>query len=329
VPPTDRQGQEEHVRYQLAIAGAVLGTLLVSGCSAGKSASVNADHQPTPSPQVSLIPGVTATPQVADVEQVMLPVTAYMETTPQLSQGQQAVFVLARQCMSRFAIQLPPPPPQRYPDVGQFGMKRRYGITPSLDYAQKYGYHMAFDDPRAPQLSTDDWPGSLPLTQREIYHGDGPNGPLSQVNGASVPKGGCLGEANGKFAGTFKVGDAPIVDQVKRDSFGYSQLDPRVIAAQSQWSDCMKGEGYQYKTSLDALSQASSNTPTATSNEISVAVASYNCAQKANLVGIWSAVETAYQKHQIDLHAEEFAQAKQSMQQQLENTTRILSGAGQ
>lgn len=312
------------MRKSCVVAVLACAAVLLAGC--GGRTSAGGGTQP-PKPTESEIPGVTAIPRITDVEAVLLPVDAYLSTTPQVAQEQHAAFVLARRCLTRYGITLPPPPDTPYPDIGLYGMKRRYGVPDTLADARRYGFHMAFDDPRSPEASGPRWPGQIPAQQRELYTGLTPHGPLTSSNGIAVPKGGCLGEAYRALSRNDQINEAPIVDRVKRDSFGYSQLDPRVIAAQTGWSTCMAAEGYRYRTSLDAMGKApNSNGPNAGSAEIGVAVADYDCATKVNLVGVWAAVETAYQNQQIDAHAEEFAAARTSLQEQQQATAAVLAG---
>lgn len=48
--------------------------------------------------------------------------------------------------------------------------------------------------------------------------------------------------------------------------------------------------------------------------------------QGGNLVGIWFAVESAYQDDQIDRHAEELQQAREGLRQQSRRVATVLAG---
>jgi hypothetical protein len=116
-------------------------------------------------------------------------------------------------------------------------------------------------------------------------------------------------------------------EEIRAHSFEYSQLDPRVIGAQEKWVACMKEQGYTtYKDTFDAGGDSRWNVPTASSQEIAVAVADWTCAKKVNLVGIWVAVESAYQEKQIDENAEQLQWEQENLRTQTQRISDILSG---
>ena len=113
---------------------------------------------------------------------------------------------------------------------------RQYGTSkenPNVRYAQslsqqqRQGYHMALYgvvDPNA--LSID-----------ELFDSSKPGG------------GGCQGEAFSAFTSVFAA--QSVLNEQYIDLRQSIQVDSRVQAAEKRWSECMRGRGYQFSTTLD------------------------------------------------------------------------------
>jgi len=309
------------------LAGLIL-CCLAAGCStpqSGQTASTHPTGLAPPTP--SLVAGVTTIPTGVTSNDIVLPIDSYSLTVTQQGQWQQAADTLARQCMAKFGFQMPVPPGPVDQGLDTYGNQRRYGVPPSLAYAQDYGFHFSQNDPRSAQEMNDPgWPAAMSADESEVLLGTNSSGAVdSSYAGMSVPSGGCMGQANSKVSSSTMI-PTPVGD-LGVQSFEQSQADPRVIAAQAKWSQCMAGQGYSYKTSLDALGNPPDGAgPVASSAEIAVAVADYDCATQINLVGIWSVVETAYQNQQIDANAQVFAQALAYVQAEQKEIASVLSG---
>jgi hypothetical protein len=309
-------------RAGIGLLTAVIVSLAV-GCSPSSVSTDGAKSAP-PEPTVSEIPGVTTIPHLSDTRDLTLPVDDYLPSTYDLQQTTKVMTTLEQRCVSRFGLQYVPAPES---PVGFTKNSRRYGVPETLGTAQKFGFHMPQNDPRSVPANS----GSAPSREvLQVLIGYSGTSPLTSYHGIHVPKGGCVGEANQKVTGTSArhAGRSPMAERIRSDSFQFSMLDPRVIGAQAAWQKCMAGRGYtNYKTALDAGGDKRWDTAVATSQEITVAVTDWRCAKQANLVGIWSAVESAYQNAQIDKHAEELRQAQDALRDQAKRVTRLLAGA--
>ena len=82
-------------------------------------------------------------------------------------------------------------------------------------------------------------------------------------------------------------------------SFEQSGTDPRVQEATRRWTDCMRGKGYAVKDSLTVVNQFDLTTKLPTPVEVAIATADVECKRASNLVGVWYAVEVAYQNSSI------------------------------
>jgi hypothetical protein len=254
-----------------------------------------------------------------------LPVDAYLPSGHDLLQTTRAMAALEQSCLSRYGLRFVP----NTSDLPDFGKNsRRYGVPESLEVARTHGFHMTKNDPRSlpDHLAT---PPSQDV--RTVLTGRSARGGVVHTyHGVSVPKGGCVAEADHTISGgdgTERAGHASAAEEIRAHSFEYSQLDPRVIAAQTAWKKCMGNQGYTaYKTTFDALGDDRWDAPAATSQEISVAVADWTCAKNVNLVGTWYAVESAYQNSQIETHAEELQQEREDLRQQAKRVATALAG---
>ncbi|MET7288497.1 hypothetical protein [Streptomyces sp. NPDC005573] len=307
-------------RAGAALICAVAGISLLAGCSQNASPAVGKP----PKPVVSRIPGVTAIPSLTDTAHMDLPVDSYMPAGHDLLLTTEAMTTLEQRCVSRFGLRYVPTE-ARLPNFTKNG--RRYGVPESLDVARGFGFHMTKNDPRSLPAHL----GTPPSQEvRTVLTATSPQGLVTSYHGEKLPKGGCVSEADRAITGGDEVqraGHSPLAEEIRAHSFEYSQLDPRVIAAQGAWKKCMGAQGYtNYKKTFDAAGDDRWSTPAATSQEITVAVADWQCAKRVNLVGTWFAVESAYQNTQIEAHAEELQQAREGLRNQVKRVTAVLSG---
>src|SRR4051812_34234422 len=289
-------------RAGVALICAVAAVGLLAGCSnALGGASSQGEKQPKPT--VSKVPGVTSIRQLTDTADLALPVDSYMPSGHDLLETTNAMTTLEQRCVSRYGLRYTPSE-ARLPTFSK--NSRRYGVPESLEVAREFGFHMTKNDPRGLPNHL-----SAPPSQevRTVLTATSPQGLVSSYHGMPLPKGGCVAEADHAISGgdgDQRAGHSPVAEEIRAHSFEYSQLDPRVIAAQTAWKKCMSAQGYtNYQKTFDAQGDDRWNAAAATSQEIGVAVADWQCAKHVNLVGIWFAVESAYQNTQIEKHAEE------------------------
>jgi hypothetical protein len=303
---------------------AVAAVGLLAGCSNGPGGT-SSQGEKQPKPTVSKIPGVTSITKLTDTADLALPVDTYMPTGHALLQTTDAMTTLEQRCVSRFGLRYTPTEAQ-LPNFSK--NSRRYGVPESLQVAREFGFHMTQNDPRSlpKHLGTPPSPEVRTVLTATASQG----GLVSSYHGMRLPDGGCVGEADRAITGgdvDQRAGHSPMAEQIRAHSFEYSTLDPRVIAAQTAWKKCMSAQGYtNYKKTFDASGDERWNAAAATSQEIAVAVADWQCAKQVNLVGIWFAVESAYQNDQIDKHAEELQQAREGLLQQSKRVATVLAG---
>ena len=92
--------------------------------------------------------------------------------------------------------------------------------------------------------------------------------------------------------------------------------DSRYVAAVSQWSACMKEQGYDFDDPLLAISSfmggMASNSGTS-ADEIATATADVGCKISVNFVGQVIAVQSAYDQAYIDSHRDQLAVLRQQI----------------
>jgi hypothetical protein len=150
--------------------------------------------------------------------------------------------------------------------------------------------------------------------------------PLTSHRGRPLPQGGCLGEAERllEARGPQGPGTDPegIVARIKADSFERSMADPRVKKVFSAWSACMDSRGFRMSTPLDEVPTANAAAPSR--REIAQARADVACKARTNLVGVWFAVESAYQRALIAEHVEQLDQVTAARARTLRTIGRLL-----
>lgn len=250
-------------------------------------------------------------PSVVDSVHLRLPVQDYMQSDAALQTISAARTRIMNRCLQRFKVKGTQTPATTGPDP--YGPRsltdRRYGIT-DLSLAAKFGFGLG---PRDPRLRARPVEPSLSPDDRTVFTGEG----RSQINGQSVPEGGCLGEAERALDARKPAGaDTGLPQNLQFESFEWSQHDPRVLAAFKAWSACMASHKYHYRDPLATPADSRFTTDSRTSTSklaISTAIADVGCKRKTNLVGIWFGVESEHQKQQIQGQASAFKAAKDAL----------------
>ncbi|MFF4765531.1 hypothetical protein ACFY1V_03340 [Streptomyces sp. NPDC001255] len=282
-------------------------------------------------------PKVSATPKLTSADDKGMPLDAYLLNPEQQRTLSQAQSDLVARCMNRFGFQYRMP-------VSDFSEQESEGRTTRVDgrfgpqsmaKARQYGYHGATStkDP------TEGWgggDGSAKLTaqMRQVLTGArgdkekwGAGGMM--IGGAKVPDHGCLGEANKKIGGkvTAEPGtDGNFVNDIKFDTLVAAQKDKRTLAVFREWSACMAKRGYEYPDPLKAVGDPRwSKTPQATEAEKKVAVADQECRKSENVVGVWFAVDYAYQEQAVDKNAQALADVKKQNEDHLKAAADALA----
>lgn len=181
-------------------------------------------------------------------------------------------------------------------------MGRRYGLSDPAAAAQ-FGYSVpSFAHPASsdPALTQQEYvvltgepaaaPGSTPNPT--------PRPTPGTYNGKAIPAGGCVGQADQQLT---DPANGMLVNQLDQQSLDESQKLPEVKAAISQWSDCMRHNGYQAAAdplTASLLTQQLGGTA-GDAVDKKVTVADVTCKERTNLVGVWFAAESTVQKRYI------------------------------
>ncbi|WP_344639681.1 hypothetical protein [Kitasatospora cystarginea] len=239
-------------------------------------------------------------------------------------------------CMKRYGQTLPVPqrPSADSPALAAYTvMNRRYGLM-DPDAARTCGYHL-------PQSVTGTAATDRPVVlsqlsaqaQTVLLGLDPKTGTrVTTYAGTPLPEHGCLGElerilpgSSGGPAGPGSNADGVVTD-IKTHSFTDSLADPRVVAAISAWSGCMKTHGYTLTDPLKAPDGiASMADPRPSSSEIAQAEADVACKRSANLIGIWFAAESELQNKAIEQHAAQLKAVKFTLASESESLDRLFS----
>ncbi len=289
-------------RARVAVpALAVLGAL--TGCSA-----------PAEGQESTALPEVTSIPVILDSTHLKLPMGPYLLSTQEMDDLTTARDIFLRRCAGGFGVELPAHPKQRR--LGPITYtERRYGLAdPAL--AAEDGYHLGDRDARhAPKPAGPE----LSAAQELVLTGTPPPAatpePKSRSrstrprhHGRQIPADGCLGEANRKLGGSW--GDPEIVERIDATSVLQAAKDGRVVAVFRDWSACMKARGYRYAAPWDPANDGRFAGPHSSPTEVAVATADVACKQKTNVVGVWYAVDAAYQRAFIARHRVALDQVK-------------------
>jgi hypothetical protein len=284
-------------------------TALVGGCGS------------TSSPESEGEPQLGAVRQLADAENVTLPLDAYLATPEQNATIDTARDILVRDCMKRFGFDWQV---QERPVTPQPG--RRYGISNAADVA-RYGYHLAPErtGPEKPEVDSLAKPAA---DEQMVARGAG----QSSYNGLRIPEGGCLAEADRAlgFEVTVHVGggnerkDLVLkLNAVVRQGF---EGDSRLAVVYVKWSACMHDRGYDYKNPWAANNDPAMRVETASAKEIATAQADLACRNQHNVAGVSLAIETAHQARVIEKNTDALRSEKQKLDERVKKAGDLVSG---
>jgi hypothetical protein len=308
----------------------VCAPLLLAGCSDGDDSSAAA-KQDAKKP-----PAVAETPKITNANDKSMPLDTFLLNPEQTKTLDDAYAGLVSDCMKRFGFDYTPPQDQqtqRSADAPTTRIDGRFG-TQSAEDAEKWGYHPAGG------ISEEDsgpWGGKgqkMTAAMQTAERGsDDPKEKFGRggqvVNGETVPDHGCVGEARKKLTGSVDgaLADAKLATDLKFDTLTKAQQDARTRAVFAKWSTCMKDKGFDYADPLAANGDEEwAKTPQPTRHEIQVATADQECRAKHNVVGVWFAVDYAYQERAVEQNAEALADVKKDIDRMLKAAATALAG---
>lgn len=276
----------------------------LSGCSgAGSSAS---DSDPSRPGAVINVP----MQKLNDSKELRLPLDEYLLSAEDLRTVLRARGVILTDCMKKLGVQ--------YDDaagvnpVNLTNNERRYGLADAAE-AEHSGYRkQGMEHPPPKDLS----PEELQLL----------NGTGDASRSAQVPKGGCVGEVQRRMPEQAAQGYFGKAQDLSVRSYVQSQKDPAVLAVNKKWSSCMKEAGYEYPDPISAINDPAFKTPEPGKVEMGVALADVRCKREENVIGVWSTVESAYQKALISESADDLKEAKRYKGEIIKIAEAVLSG---
>ncbi|MEU0103570.1 hypothetical protein [Streptomyces sp. NPDC006267] len=301
-------------KYAFTVALAATSVAVLSGCS-GSASPLKSEAEPTraaPAPSVAFDAKNPAT--------WTLPIQGYLPSDSAKAQISQAKKQLIGDCMKSYGFSWKPAP-----DLPRIGGKSlvdwRYGIH-DLALAKIRGYkpdaaqQVAYD--KAMNAGAVD--GLTGGEDSQTLEGGG----VKEVNGKKVPDGGCIGQADRKMGA--QAVQSETAQQVSAETFTKSKTDARVVKAFAAWSQCMKGDGYNYAEPLDASDDPRFSSPDVTSEEIATATADIECRDKTNVTQVWFEAETALQKKAIENQAEQLNQEAEALDAAVKKAAEVVTG---
>jgi hypothetical protein len=304
---------------------ALMAMVLISSCTAGSG------QKPPP---------LGAVPLVRDAANLTLPLDAYSFDDHNYIAVQRAQARLVADCMQRFGVAYSADvaPSALVPGVGfpdfDHPNARRYGLIDAAAAATR-----GYDPPPDPTATDDktgaknDGDGGTALTPQVLFLLDGKTRPEfagvstmpADVDGNRLPDDGCAGAAQRRLAGGKAAQSILLPSALGQDTAKLAENDSRVQTAMTAWSACMKRDGYQYRSSREPNNADWPEPPGAA--EIATATADVACKQQTNLVGIWFAVESAYQKQTIERHSQQLTDLRTYLDTVAHAATQIVDGA--
>lgn len=273
-------------------------------------------------------PDVGPTPAIASGANMVLPLDAYRLSKKDYIRVRRAAWMLTRDCVRRFGGDYTLSESTLLANLPGFehDNDRRYGLFDATSAAER-GYRV----PPSETGSTDaaEKGAGWNPNETELYLVRGVSAgratPVTDTDGKPLPEGGCSGEADRALHdGTTKPSNETYADEMNRESHKRSEADSRVRAVMAKWSECMARSGYTYKTIWEPNDYKWPPTPGAT--EIATAKADVACKNEVNLVGVWHAVETAYQKQMIEQNAERLKETQTYLDATIRNAARVVGG---
>ncbi|WP_020138706.1 hypothetical protein [Streptomyces sp. 351MFTsu5.1] len=250
-----------------------------------------------------------------------LPLAEYSYSDADYEVIRAAEQVLARDCMKDFGLSYRPaknPAPAGAQD-------RRYGLTDRAS-AERYGYRMP-PQPDTPKVK-------LTEDQIKVLYGNrsapaaASKNPELRYRGKKVPDSGCLGAAVLGFRKPYEdEAGAEVASRISTASYENSQKAPEVRAAFGKWSSCMKQQGYDYASPMEAMAAPEFLRGTVSAAEKNTAGADVSCKERTGLADVWFAAESSIQKDMIKADAGALRRLGELHEKKLRAARKILAGS--
>ncbi|MBT2469532.1 hypothetical protein J7E97_17010 [Streptomyces sp. ISL-66] len=305
-------------RPATAPAAVLLAAALLAGCGqGGGGGGGGADGKGEPE-----LGPVGASPATSAIS---LPMDAYTDTDAEAGRMAQVQGRLVSQCMARYGFTYEGPKSRQAAAGAAPEDRHRYlfGLADPA-YAAAHGYDQTAGGgtpvkPPAPEVSDSAY-AVLNGEQRGARNNQPPADARTEeeaaqldsgltAGGQKVPSGGCAREGYRKlYAPTKDSVDLLFTFGLASEAHDRSKRDSRVVEVLAKWSACMAKSGYgEVKSPYDVTEKLGLDSEPGGAKAIAVAKADVACKREVNLVGIWAAVEKAYQERLVEEHAQTLA----------------------
>ncbi|MFD3468488.1 hypothetical protein ACFWWM_19335 [Streptomyces sp. NPDC058682] len=301
-------------RRPAAPATVLLAAALLAGC-AGTGGSGGGEPELGP---VEVNPATSA---------LSLPMDAYTDTEAERIRMGQVQQALVSRCMARYGFAYEGVRSAEAPGAGPEDRHAYLFGLADPAYAAAHGYDRSAGEgspakPAPPQLSDSAYVvmnGERPGAQSGTAPDANTEEEAALVDsgltaaGQKVPAGGCGREAFRKlYAPTKNSVDLLFTFGLASEAHDRSRQDSRVVDALKKWSSCMDKSGYAgIESPYDVVEKLGLQDDKGGPKAVTAAKADVACKREVNLVGIWGAVEKAYQERLVEEHAETLALYKE------------------
>ncbi|WP_406453521.1 hypothetical protein OG782_21990 [Streptomyces sp. NBC_00876] len=312
--------------------GVVCAAVLLAACSACSSSADGGRSDEKSEP------GIAATPPVLSTVGLRLPLDAYDATYEETEALQEGQGTLVARCMARYGFRYSIPRRTGSPATGGANA-RIFGVV-DPDEAARYGYGVPGEERtpgRTPQKLTaseeialngapDLKPTDMPRSQAEAVK---KGGSKQRINGKPVPVGGCGREAFLKlYAPEPNAVDVMYVFNLKSQAESRAREDSRTKTVNKYWSDCMARKGHTAADPMNVTTELGiADDALSSPAAVTAAKADVSCKKEVNLVGVYLAVQSAYQNRQIDKFAETLDLAKEQLKDRLKLAASLISAS--
>jgi len=295
-----------------AVLLVALAALSLAGCTNGGD---DGSDQSEPSIQIK---------PVVSYSDLVFPVARYAISDEDQNAYLAAVAVEQRACARRFGVE-DTMKLSSQPTTFDLGTVRRYGVV-KKDEVDLYGYNLPPDfDPgdNESKANGDGWDPSA--MEQEVMQGVKPDGGPATVktsDGSPLPKNGCGTEGFRQIWGSDKPPtEDQLVDQVFTEAWTLTLNDSRAIKAAKVWASCMSKHGYTFKHRWDAGNSVKDASQGA---KVRMAKLDLSCALKTNYLGVWNAVDAAYQQRLITKYQGQFEAAEDAQRTMMSRVAHVL-----
>lgn len=308
-------------RMTILVAGIGIGVLAIGALSAGSLSPHSATDQPP----------IESVPRITDASQITLPLDIYVPSSQEVQTLRHGVYAAIDACMAGFGFTYDAPlwylgESGMFPmENGRISHDLLYGLL-DMAQAQRSGYHpnlIPAEEERA--QAEQDWQQEY---DRLFSHSHaylnvmGAEFGGGTYAGRTIPEGGCFGEGQRQVQGS-DIELVRLFDTLGGQSWQAASEDGRVQAVFEKWSVCMSKAGFNYDTPWTANNEAGG--PDVTDAEIAIAVADVRCKQQTNVVGVYAAVDGAYQRVLIDKYAVELGDAKTAFDSAVDKAETLIA----